>query len=193
MRRLAISGLTGILLLPVLAIGAAAGLLGGGAGADLGQPVADIESNAGVPPEYLRLFVAAGAGYDVPWTVLAGIGKVECDDGQNPAPACTQEGATNYAGAGGPMQFLASTWQQYGVSVSGGPPDRWNAADAIFTAARYLARRRALARAQRAMDDYEQRTTLPRPRAACASSSPRRATGQTARRRSFAMSSSMPS
>lgn len=30
MRRLAISGLTGILLLPVLVIGAAAGLLGGG-------------------------------------------------------------------------------------------------------------------------------------------------------------------
>jgi hypothetical protein len=138
MRRLAISGLAGILLLPVLVIGAAAGLLGGGAGAGLGQPVADIESNAGIPPEYLRLFVAAGATYDVPWTVLAGIGKVERDDGQNPAPACTQEGATNYAGAGGPMQFLTSTWQQYGVSVSGGPPDRWNAADAIFTAARYL-------------------------------------------------------
>lgn len=138
MRRLAISGLTSILLLPVLVIGAAAGLLGGGASAGLGQPVADIESNAGIPPEYLRLFVAVGAAYGVPWTVLAGIGKVECDDGQNPAPACTQEGATNYAGAGGPTQSLASTWQQYGVSVSGGPPDRWSAPDAIFTAARYL-------------------------------------------------------
>jgi hypothetical protein len=58
MRRLAISGLAGILLLPVvLVIGAAVGLLGGDAGAGLGQPVAGIESNADIPPEYLRLFV----------------------------------------------------------------------------------------------------------------------------------------
>jgi hypothetical protein len=41
--------------------------------------------------------------------VLAAIGKVECDHGRNPHPACTQEGAVNFAGAGGPMQFLAAT------------------------------------------------------------------------------------
>jgi cell wall-associated NlpC family hydrolase len=127
-----------VLLLPVLVIGAAAGLLGGGAEASLGQPAANVESVAGIPPEYLRLFLAAGSAYGVPWTVLAGIGKVECDDGQDPDPACTQEGATNSAGAGGPMQFLASTWQEYGVSLNGEPPDRWNPADAIYTAARYL-------------------------------------------------------
>lgn len=57
MRRPAISGLAGILLLPVLVVGAAAGLLGGDAGAGLGQPVAGVESNADIPPEYLRLFV----------------------------------------------------------------------------------------------------------------------------------------
>jgi cell wall-associated NlpC family hydrolase len=75
----------------------------------------------------------------MPWQVLAGIGKVECDHGRNPDPACWQEGATNAAGAGGPMQFLASTWQTYGISASGsGAPDRWNPADAIVSAANFL-------------------------------------------------------
>ncbi|HSZ12876.1 MAG TPA: bifunctional lytic transglycosylase/C40 family peptidase [Solirubrobacteraceae bacterium] len=143
-----------MLLLPVLVIGAAAGLLGGGADASLGQPTASVESVAGIPPEYLRLFEAAGSAYGVPWTVLAGIGKVECDDGQDPDPACAQEGATNSAGAGGPMQFLASTWAVYGVSVNGGPPDRWNAADAIFTAARYLRASGAPQELQRAIFAY---------------------------------------
>jgi hypothetical protein len=84
----------------------------------------------------------------VDWAVLAGIGKVECDHGRDPDPACTQEGVTNSAGAGGPMQFIASTWARYGVSVGGGPPDRWNAADAIFGAANYL-------RASGAPGDYQ--------------------------------------
>lgn len=140
MKHALLSSLGLVLLLPVLVIGAAGGLLGGGAPVSLGMglPAANVESVSGIPPEYLRWFVAAGSAYGVPWSVLAGIGKVECNDGQDPAPSCTQEGATNYAGAGGPMQFLASTWVSYGVSVNGGPPDRWNPADAIFTAARYL-------------------------------------------------------
>src|SRR5262249_47707379 len=53
--------------------------------------------------------------------------------------ACWKRGATNAAGAGGPMQFLASTWQTYGITASGsGTPDRWNAADAIVSAANFL-------------------------------------------------------
>lgn len=71
--------------------------------------------------------------------MLAGIGKVECDHGRDPDPACWKEGAENAAGAGGPMQFLASTWQTYGLSASGsGTPDRWNPADAIVSAANFL-------------------------------------------------------
>ena len=154
MKRALLSSCALMLLLPVLTIGSAAGMLGGGANASLGEPVANVESAAGIPPEYLRLFVAAAAAYGVPWTVLAGIGKVECDDGQDPAPACNQEGATNSAGAGGPMQFLASTWQEYGVSVNGGPPDQWNPADAIFAAARYLRANGAPQELQRAIFAY---------------------------------------
>lgn len=143
-----------VVLIPVIFIGAAAGVLSAGAGAVLGQPLAFTETLAGVPGEYLRLFQSAGVAYDVPWPVLAGIGKVECDDGQNPDPACTQQGAVNSAGAGGPMQFLASTWAEYRVSVGGGPPDRWDAADAIYTAARYLKANGAPAELRRAIFAY---------------------------------------
>jgi Transglycosylase SLT domain len=92
-----------------------------------------------IPAAYLKLYEQAGARYGLDWAILAGIGKVECDHGRDPAPSCTQEGVVNAAGAGGPMQFIASTWASYGVSADGdGPPDRWNAADAIFAAANYL-------------------------------------------------------
>jgi Transglycosylase SLT domain len=91
-----------------------------------------------IPPEYLRDYEQAGQKYHLDWAVLAGIGKVECDHGRDPDPSCTQEGAVNSAGAGGPMQFLASTWATYGVALDGGAPDRWNPEDAIFGAANYL-------------------------------------------------------
>jgi len=92
-----------------------------------------------IPPEYLRLYQAAAARYGLDWAILAGIGKVECDHGRDPDPACTQEGAVNGAGAGGPMQFLASTWARYGVDGDGdGRIDRWDPADAIYGAANYL-------------------------------------------------------
>jgi cell wall-associated NlpC family hydrolase len=145
-------------LLPVLFIGAALGALDGGAGVSLGQPAADVESVAGIPSEYLRLFEAAGASYGIPWEVLAGIGKVECDDGQDPDPSCTQEGVVNYAGAGGPMQFLASTWASYGISPSGGRADRWNPADAIYSAANYLRANGAPSEIRRAIYAYNHST-----------------------------------
>ena len=91
-----------------------------------------------IPPEYLSAYEQAGQKYHLDWAILAGIGKVECDHGRDPDPSCTKEGAVNSAGAGGPMQFLASTWATYGVAPDGGTPDRWNPRDAIFGAANYL-------------------------------------------------------
>jgi cell wall-associated NlpC family hydrolase len=154
MKRALLSSCALAAMVPVLFIAAALGVLDGGAGISLGQPAADVESVAGIPAEYLRLFEAAGARYGIPWEVLAGIGKVECDDGQDPDPACTQEGAVNYAGAGGPMQFLASTWASYGVSPGGGRPDRWNPADAIYSAANYLRANGAPGEIRRAIFAY---------------------------------------
>jgi cell wall-associated NlpC family hydrolase len=120
-----------LLLVPVLAIAAVSGRIA--ASTPSQTAVADI------PPDYLLLYEQAGVAFDVPWQVLAGIGKVECDHGRNADPACWREGTENAAGAGGPMQFLAPTWQEYGIAASGsGTPDRWNPADAIVSAANLL-------------------------------------------------------
>jgi peptidoglycan DL-endopeptidase CwlO len=78
-----------------------------------------------IPATYLALFQQTGRQYGIPWTVLAGIGKVESGFGANDGPSS--------AGALGPMQFLPSTWQIYG---NGG--DIMNPADAIPAAARLL-------------------------------------------------------
>jgi hypothetical protein len=92
-----------------------------------------------IPPGYLALYRQAARRYGLDWSILAGIGRVECDHGRDPDPSCGTHGAVNGAGAGGPMQFLASTWARYGVDGDGdGKVDRWDSADAIFSAANYL-------------------------------------------------------
>jgi hypothetical protein len=103
---------------------------------------------ADIPPTYMALYEAAGQRYGVDWSILAAIGKVECDHGRDPDPSCTREGVTNSAGAGGPAQFLAATWAQYGVDADGnGVRDRWAPADAVFGMANFV-------RASGAPSDY---------------------------------------
>ncbi|HLW94010.1 MAG TPA: lytic murein transglycosylase, partial [Solirubrobacteraceae bacterium] len=85
-----------------------------------------------IPPFLLAIYQSAGSWYGVPWQVLAAINEVETDYGTNLD--------VSSAGAVGWMQFLPSTWKRYGVDASGaGARDPYNAADAIFAAARYLA------------------------------------------------------
>jgi hypothetical protein len=136
------AGVAAVMLVLVAALGALGGTSVGGDSVQSaeaqGEGVSALAERE-IPPLYLRLYRQAGERYGLDWAILAGIGKVECDHGRDPAPSCTQEGAVNTAGAGGPMQFLASTWAEYGVDAEGaGPPDRWNPADAIFSAANYL-------------------------------------------------------
>ena len=132
----------GVLFLMMLMTIGGVGGLGGLAGTTgSGEETDGVSAlaRAEIPPEYLRDYEQAARRYGLDWAILAGIGKVECDHGRDPAPSCTQEGAVNSAGAGGPMQFLAGTWAEYGVDAEGdGTPDRWNSADAIFGAANYL-------------------------------------------------------
>ncbi len=150
-----------VVLLAMMAVAAIAMSLGGGApglsgsGAGIGvegggaEPAVSALARAEIPASYLRLYIAAARRYGLDWAILAGIGRVECDNGLDPAPSCTQEGAVNSAGAGGPMQFLASTWATYGVDGDeDGRIDRWDPGDAIFSAANYL-------RAAGAPGDYE--------------------------------------
>lgn len=92
-----------------------------------------------IPARYLSSYRQAAARYRLDWSILAGIGKVECNHGRDPDRSCAREGAVNSAGAGGPMQFLAATWARYGVDGDGdGRADRWDPADAIYSAANYL-------------------------------------------------------
>ena len=67
----------------------------------------------------------------MPWQVLAAINEIETDYGRNLS--------VSSAGAVGWMQFLPSTWKEWGVDANGdGVADPYNPVDAIFTAARYL-------------------------------------------------------
>jgi hypothetical protein len=118
-----------------------------------GQPSA--LARAEIPPMYLRLYQGAASRYAVDWAILAAIGKVECDHGRGADPSCTREGATNSAGAGGPMQFIAATWVRYEVDADGDQrADRWAPADAIYGAANFLAHSGALQDYDRAILAY---------------------------------------
>ena len=66
------------------------------------------------------------------WTVLAAIAEIESGDGANDGPSS--------AGALGPMQFLPSTWAEWGIDGFGpsGPPQIMNPLDAVPSAARLL-------------------------------------------------------
>jgi Transglycosylase SLT domain len=86
------------------------------------------------PANYLQLFQASAAEYcpGLSWTILAAIAEIESDDGQNMGPSS--------AGALGPMQFLPSTWQEWGIDAFGetGPPNIMDPYDAVPSAARML-------------------------------------------------------
>ena len=98
-----------------------------------------------IPPNYLALYrAAADTCPELPWSVLAAIGKVETNHGRLPAPGVTS--GANFAGAAGPMQIgiggkAGNTFGAYAVDGDGdGISNIYNPADAIFTAASYLCR-----------------------------------------------------
>jgi hypothetical protein len=94
----------------------------------------DHTAGSGRPSNYLQLFQASAARYcpGMSWTVLAAIGQIESGDGSNMGPSS--------AGALGPMQFLPSTWQEWGITAFGetGSPNIMDPFDAVPAAARLL-------------------------------------------------------
>jgi membrane-bound lytic murein transglycosylase B len=82
---------------------------------------------AGTTPldELVQDYRSAASSQGIDWTYLAAINYVESDFGRNDGPSGS--------GALGPMQFLPSTWREYG---QGG--DIMNPGDAIPAAARFL-------------------------------------------------------
>jgi Peptidase family M23/Transglycosylase SLT domain/NlpC/P60 family len=86
-----------------------------------------------IPHKIKNLYVAAAGKYDIPWTLLAGIGMEETGHGRN--------NHTSSAGAQGLMQFMPGTWASMGVDGdSDGRADIHNDADSIYSAANYLTR-----------------------------------------------------
>jgi hypothetical protein len=91
---------------------------GGGAG-DAPSPVAVRD----IPARILAIYQQVGAHYKLPWEILAGIGKEECDHGRLPDPSCTPQpgakgpGVANAGGASGPMQ----------VGIGGAAGDQYDA------------------------------------------------------------------
>ena len=122
--------------LPATAPPAAGNGAATGAGAALPAALADIPAN------YLQLYQeAARACPGLSWAVLAGIGKIESNHGRSTLPGVSS--GSNYAGAGGPMQFLDPTFNsvvaRHTIPPGGqNPPSRYNAHDAIYAAADYL-------------------------------------------------------
>jgi cell wall-associated NlpC family hydrolase len=93
-----------------------------------------------IPTAMLNLYQEGAATCNgLPWTVLAAIGTVESDNGQSTQPG-VHTGA-NSAGAEGPMQFEPATFAAFAGPVPPGgtdPPTPYDAADAVFAAARFL-------------------------------------------------------
>lgn len=101
------------------------------------QPGQSSTAKGDIPATYLKLYKAAGNKYGIPWNVLAGIGKEETNHGRSTLPGV--HSGENSAHAGGPMQFIPGTWAGYGVDGNhDGKKDRYDPADAIPAAARYL-------------------------------------------------------
>lgn len=114
--------LAGLLLTPVLMFASGGVLSMSGTacstarGGRASQPVASQSAANSIPADYLALFQRTGAQYGVPWVVLAGIGKVESNDGQSTLPGV--HSSANAFGAAGPMQ----------IGIGGAAGDQWGGA-----------------------------------------------------------------
>jgi len=121
---LGIIGLVGVVGLGLLAVpiligtnaffAASAGCSGQQTGT-AGQPAGSTKAKS-IPANYLYWYKKVGQQYGVPWTILAGIGTVESDNGQTTLPGV--HSGQNGFGAAGPMQ----------IGIGGAAGDAWGGA-----------------------------------------------------------------
>ena len=134
------------------------------------QPSPSSSAKNSIPANYLAIFKRTGAKYGVPWVILAGIGKVESDDGRSNLPGV--HSGSNAFGAAGPMQIgiggaSSDTWggapvHPAGEKVSGVATDGdgdgidsvYDPADAVAGAAKYLLEHGVLDNVQQAIFAY---------------------------------------
>jgi peptidoglycan DL-endopeptidase CwlO len=112
-----------VLVVPMLVVGGSSLLFASGGGdncmsgtGQVTQPTVSTEAADSIPANYLHWFQAVGIQYNVPWTILAGIGKVESDDGRTKLPGVNS--GWNAFGAAGPMQ----------IGVTGASGNQWGGA-----------------------------------------------------------------
>jgi cell wall-associated NlpC family hydrolase len=91
-----------------------------------------------IPSKYLGWYQGGSLTCpSLPWSVLAGIGKVESDHGRSSLPG--PESGADRSSAEGPMQLLPATFAGYAVNADPSEPlSPFDPADAIYTAARVL-------------------------------------------------------
>ena len=120
---LLLMGLVAFLVVPLLVVGGASMLFAGSSGAQCGtagagavQPGVSTEAANSIPANYLKWFQKVGLQYNISWTILAGIGKVESDDGRTTLTG-VMSGSNNF-GAAGPMQ----------IGIDGASGNQWGGA-----------------------------------------------------------------
>ena len=122
--------------------GANGGCTSTGSQAPAVQPGISTQGKQVIPANYLMWYQKVGLQYNIPWTILAGIGTEESDNGQSTLPG-VRSGA-NAFGAAGPMQIgiggaSTDTWALVATAEDGmEPPSVYDPADAIAGAAKYL-------------------------------------------------------
>jgi cell wall-associated NlpC family hydrolase len=118
-----------------------------------GQPPAGAKAKS-IPADYLTWYKRVGQQYGVPWTILAGIGTVESNNGQTTLPGV--HSGQNGFGAAGPMQIgiegaSGNTWGGAPIHLASqvvrgvatdengdGTANVYDPPDAIAGAAKYL-------------------------------------------------------
>ncbi len=176
----AILGLAAILIAPMLLFAGGSLMFSTDGSCKAGststsQPAPSATASNSIPANYLALFKSIGAQYKVPWVVLAGIGKVESDDGQTTLPGVRS--GSNPFGAAGPMQIgiggaAGDTWggapvhpaslHVNGVATDGngdGIASVYQPADAIAGAAKYLVENGVLSNVPAAIFAYNHLTS----------------------------------
>jgi cell wall-associated NlpC family hydrolase len=119
-------------------------IVGGISTGILGGSAPSTDARRDIPPAYLSMYQASADGCPgLPWSVLAGIGKVESNHGRLRAPGVTE--GVNFAGAAGPMQMgvgvgaAGDAFWRFAIDGNGdGHASPYDPADAIPSAAAYL-------------------------------------------------------
>jgi cell wall-associated NlpC family hydrolase len=150
-----------LLAIPMLIIGGTSMLFAGGGGSgcvsapskSVQQPTGSTQANS-IPSTYLHWYKTVGLQYNIPWTILAGIGTEESNNGQTTLPGVHSN--SNAFGAAGPMQIgiggaSTDTWggpaihpasENFGGVATdedgNGVDNVYDPADAIAGAAKYL-------------------------------------------------------